>query len=202
MSLLCSCYSTGEQCVPTEITQGERVEWTKSYSGYPADEYDLQYRFRGPGTGLDVDGDADGGSWDIELTAAAPAFNVVGKYHWQAWLTEIADATNTFIIEQGTISVLLGFEASETGDVELRSPAQIALDTIDAALLAFATSDVQEYEITTPAGSRRVKRSDKEQLRELRKEYAIRVSLERTRNRIRNGGPVMKSICVNVRERC
>lgn len=196
MTICCA----NQDCVPSQITQGERAEWSKSYSGYPADEFDLQYRFRGPGTGLDVDGTADGTSFDITLTAADPAFNVVGTYHWQAWLTEIADSTNTFIVEQGTITIKAGFVDGETGDLDLRSAAQIAIDTIDAAMLAFATSDITEYEISTPAGSRRVKRSDKEQLTNLRKQYAMIVSMERTRDRLRNGGKLMKSIPINVRE--
>lgn len=190
------------ECVPAVITQGERVDWTKSFGDYPADEYDLQYRFRGPGTGLDVDATADDSRFEIEMTAADPAFNVPGVYNWQAWLTEIADATNTFIIEQGTIEVKKGYTEGELGDldeVDLRSPAQITLDSIDAALLAFATSDLIETEITTPAGSRRYKRSDKANLLSMRKEYAIRVSMERTRDRLRNGGSLMRSVPIVMR---
>lgn len=194
------CISTYENCVPSRITQGERVEWTRSYSDYPADEYDLQYRFRGPGTGLDVDATADGTTFEVVMTAADPAFNVVGNYQWQAWLTEIADATNTLIIETGTLEVKQGFVADSTEDIDLRSAAQIALDTIDAAMLAFASSDVTEYEISTPAGSRRVKRSDKSQLFELRKHYAMIVSMERTRERLRKGGSVMRTIPITMRE--
>ena len=189
-----------DSCVPSAITQGERVEWTKSYGDYPADEFDLAYRFRGPGTGLDVEATADGTAFDIEMAAVDPAFNVPGVYQWQAWITETADATNTFVVAQGTIEVRPGFVVDETQDVDLRSAAQIALDTIDAALLAFSSSDVVEYEITTPAGSRRVKRSDKSELFNLRKHYAMIVSMEHTRDRLRNGGKLMKNIRINVTE--
>jgi hypothetical protein len=67
-------------------------------------------------------------------------------------------------------------------------------------MLAFASSDVTEYEIQTPAGSRRVKRSDKQQLTELRKQYAMIVSMERTKKRIQNGGTLMRSVPINVSE--
>lgn len=199
---LCVCSTTDEECVPSTVTQGERVEWSKSFSGYPSAEWDLEYRFRGPGEGLIIDADAadDDIGYEMEMYAVAPAFDVVGTYHWQAWLTEIADTDNTFIIENGTIEVLQGFDSVTTDDIDLRSAAKIALDTIDAAMLAFATSDVMEYEISTPAGSRRVKRSDKAQLTTLRKQYAMIVSMERTRDRIRNGGSVMRSVPISMRE--
>ena len=72
------------------------------------------------------------------------------------------------------------------------------LDTIDAALLAFATSDVQEYEITTPAGGRRVRRSDKTELTSQRKYWAGIVENELARERARNGKPLMQTIQMRV----
>lgn len=188
------------QCEPSTIAKGERIEWKRSFSGYPASEYDLQYRFRGSGPGADVDATADGDSFVAELTAAQTTLFVAGRYRWQAWLTEQADTDNTFPVTSGFLNVEAGFVAGETGDVETRSAAEIALDTIDAALLAFATSDVTEYEISTPAGSRRVKRSDKVELTRLRSEYAKRVSVERVKRRIANGGPLMQSVGIVVRE--
>lgn len=197
---VCVCSSCSENCVPSVVTQGERVEWSKTFCNYSADEYELQYRFRGPGTGLDVDATTDGSGFDVEMTAALPAFDATGEYHWQAWLTETADPTNTFVIEQGRTTIKPGFVAADDAEIDLRSPARIALDSIDAAMSAFATSDVQEYEIATPAGSRRVKRSARKDLMDLRKHYAMIVSMENTKERLRNGGRLMKSIGIVVRE--
>lgn len=195
---VCVCRSCDNNCAPSPVRQGERAEWTWILCDYPADEFDLQIRFRGPGTGFDVDATADGTAFDMEQIFDAAL--AVGKWAWQAWITEIATPTNTFVIKSGFITVEAGFAAAGTATVETRSAAEIALATIDAALLAFATGDVLEYEIATPAGSRKVKRSDKSELRLLRKDYATIVSLERTKRRIQNGGSLMRSVGITVRE--
>lgn len=197
---ICICSSCSRNCIPSPVKQGQRVEWDWTLCDYPATEYDLQFRLRGPGPGADVDATPDGTAFDAELTAAQTTLMTPGSYQWQAWVTEIADIDNTFPVQSGSLTVDYGFVADDTSDVDLRSAAQIALDTIDAALLAFSASDVTEYEISTPAGSRRVKRSDKTQLFSLRKHWAMIVSMERTRERLRNGGTLMQSVPIRVRE--
>lgn len=184
---------------PNTITQGERLAWTRSFDGYSSDAYTLVYRLRGPGPGINVTataGTSDG--FDAEITAAQSLTLSVGEYEWQAWLTETADATNTFPVEEGILAVLRGFEADATVAHDLRSPAKIMLDTIDAAMLAFATSDVVEYEIETPAGRRRVKRSDKATLTAERKYWAGIVTNEYARENARKGRPLMTSIKMRV----
>lgn len=195
---ICICTTCSRNCVPSPVKQGEKTEWTWTVCDYPADEYDLQIRFRGPSTGFNVSAVADGTAYDLTHTFGASI--TVGKWLWQAWITEIADPTNTFEVQSGYITVETGFTAVGTGIVETRSPAKIQLDAIDTALLAFSTSDVVEYEIQTPAGSRRVKRSDKASLMANRKYWAAIVSMERTRDRVRNGGKLMRSIGINVTE--
>jgi hypothetical protein len=195
----CVCISCSENCVPSSVTQGQKLEWTKTFCDYPADEWTLEYRFRGPGTGVNITAVADGTAFDATVSAVQSAALAVGKWKWQAVATEIADATNIQIVGQGDIEVLLGF-VSSTAEVELRSDAQIALDTIDAALLAFATSDVVEYEIETPAGRRRVKRSDKNTLMSQRKYWAVIVGVEKTQQRLKNGGSLLRSIPIVVSE--
>lgn len=186
---------------PTQAAQGERIAWTRSFSGYSAEDYDLEYRFRSQaGPGFNVDGTADGSSWDAVITAAATTGKDTGKYTWQAWLTEIATPTNTFLVCSGEMTLVPGFATSALGAVDLRSNAQRTLDAIDAALLAFGTSDIVEYEVTTPAGSHKVKRTDKANLMSMRKEYAKIVSMERTKRRVQNGGSLMQSIGIVVRE--
>lgn len=190
---ICICASCEENCVPAAVKQGERAEWTKTFCDYPTSEWTLEYRFRGPGTGVNLTAVADDDAFTGTLSAVQSAALAVGTWAWQAVATNIADPLDIQVVGSGYIDVLLGF-ASSTAAVELRSPAQIMLDTIDAAMLAFATSDVTEYEIQTPAGSRKVKRSDKANLITMRKEYAIIVGMEKTRERVRNGGSLMRSI--------
>lgn len=185
---------------PTTITTREEIHWKQTYPSYPATLWQLNYYFRSHlGVGFTA-------AWGTEVTADGSRFDIVvagtktddmtvgGDYTWQAWLTEIADSTNKIKIGQGTTRVILGFDPASTAMVETRSKAKITLDTIDAALLAFSTSDVMEYEISTPAGSRRVKRSDKSQLTSERKYWAGIVTNEIAREGARNGKPLMQSI--------
>lgn len=181
---------------PTQITQGERVTWTKALSNFPATFWTLQYRIRGTGPGVDITTTADGSGHAAVITAAQSVLFEPGKYHWQQWVTEIATPTNTQQLASGTFDVLRGFVSGDTGDIELRSPAKIMLDSINSALFAFSLGDVTEYEISTPAGSRRVKRSDKTQLLSMRREWATIVANENARERARNGKPLMHSIKV------
>ncbi|HKX83516.1 MAG TPA: hypothetical protein VJL58_04785 [Pyrinomonadaceae bacterium] len=185
---------------PTRIAQGERIEWTKSYSGFSAQEYDLQYRIRGNGPGRDIDATADDTGFVAEITAAQSALFSIGRYQWQAWLTEQADAANTFQVGEGRLDVVRGFVADETGDIDMRSTAKQILDALDAAILGTATSTQLEYEISTPAGSRRVKRMTYSELKEARKIYAGIVSRENAAERVRNGGRFGTQVLVNVRE--
>lgn len=188
---------------PTQITTYEEVSWTKSIPDYPASLWQLNYYFRGPGVGFNA-------AWGTEVTADGDVFEitvpatktdditVAGWYRWQAWLTEIADTTNKILIGEGRTKVVLRFDPASTATIETRTAAKIMLDTIDAALLAFATSDVSEYEISTPAGSRRVKRGDKAQLMEQRKYWASIVTNEIARENAKNGRPLMSSVKMRV----
>jgi hypothetical protein len=175
---------------PTRIAQGEELEWTRTFDDYPATEYTLEYRFRGPATGFNITATADGEGFhaEIEANAFTSSAAAVGRWMWQAWATEIADPDHVEMIRDGFLQVSAGFVTGTVTAVELRSPAKIQLDAIDAALLAFNTSDVQEYEIATPAGTRRVKRSDKAQMIEQRKYWAKIVAQEAAKERVKNGG--------------
>jgi hypothetical protein len=187
------------QTEPTVITKGERIEWEKEFCDYPSDEWALQYRFRGGGTGFDADAIAGPGrGFTLEITAANSLSAEPGKYRWQAWLTEIADSTNTQMVAGGVITVEPGFVAGDAADVDLRTPEKIALDAIDAALANAATSDQLEYEISTPVGSRRIKRMARTELIELRRHYAAIVSRQNTAERLRNGGKFGKPVKVTM----
>ena len=190
---------------PTQITTFEEVTWTKSYADYPATLWQLNYYFRGPGIGFNA-------AWGTEVTADDDDFaitvpasktdnvTVAGIYHWQAWLTEIADSTNKILIGEGRTKITTRFDPDTTAAVEMRTPNEIALDTINAALYAFATSDVLKYTISTPAGTRTVERTDKTQLLKMRDTFATLVANERARERSRKGGPVMQSVQIVMRD--
>lgn len=174
---------------PRSIIAGERVIWTRTFEDYPATEYSLEYRFRGPSTGFNVTATADGDAFDAAITAAQSATLTAGEtYQWQAWLTEIGVSTNTWVIDSGSIKVDRGFATGTTASVDLRSDARITLDAIEATIQQKATADQLEYEITTPAGSRRLKRLSMTELLAARKEYAAIVARENAAKRAKETG--------------
>ncbi|MEO7538882.1 MAG: hypothetical protein ABIV21_02560 [Pyrinomonadaceae bacterium] len=176
------------QIEPTHITRGERPEWTRTFSDYPADEWTLQYRFRGPGNGFNVAATADGTGFAVSVPGTTTDDMVAGRYLWQAWVTEIADATNIQMIASGFVTVTQGFDAASTAEVETRTAARIAYDAISASLAGIASSDQMEYEISTPAGSRRIKRYARSELVTLLRHYALIVAREEANERMRTTG--------------
>lgn len=174
---------------PTEIIKGERIAWTKTLDDYPATLYGLQYRIRGLGSGFNVTGTANGDAFDCAITAAQSATMTAGEpYQWQLWVTETADSTNTWVAAAGTINVKTGFVTGTTTSVDLRSEAKIILDAINATILNKATNDQLEYEIATPAGSRKLKRMSLKELTDARKIFAGIVARERAAEQVKRGG--------------
>jgi microcompartment protein CcmL/EutN len=183
---------------PDRLAQGEKVEWKRDFFGYPATEWTLEYRFRGPSTGFNVTATADSTAFDAVLAVGASV--TAGKWKWQAWATNITDTSIIRKIDEGIITIVAGFATATTTAIETRTAAKIMLDAIDAALLASGTSTTVEYEISTPAGTHREKKSRTEVL-EQRKYWAAIVSRENQAERVRNGGKFMKSINANFFER-
>lgn len=186
---------------PTTIVKGERIEWTKSFDDYSAALYTLEYRFRGPGTGIDVNATADGRDFNCVIAkTVSDDFTVVGKYRWQAWLTEIADSGNTFVVGEGIVTVKAGFDTASQVAVELRSTAKQIVDALEAALIGTASREQMEYEISTPAGSRRVRYMSRKEQTELLEYYKKIVARENAAERVRNGGRFGTQVKVRMRE--
>lgn len=173
---------------PTQLARGEQIGWTKSYADYPATLYTLDYRFRGQTVGIDVTATADGDQFNTLITPTLSGkFGAAGIFKWQAWLTEIANPTNTFVIEEGRSKVTAGYAVGSTAAVDERSIAKITLDALDAAIQGRASSVQLEYEISTPAGSRRVKHLAMSDLTAMRSYYARLVAAELAAERAREG---------------
>ncbi len=190
--------STTRTIEPTQITTNDTVEWTRVFSDFPADEWTLAYYFRGPGEGFNIDAEQDADDpekFDVTIDPAdTEDVDTAGAYTWEAWVTNIADPTITKLAASGRVQIAIGFDADSTDAIETRTHAQIMLDAIDAALLV--AGDEIEYTISTPAGSRRRVRSTRADALEARKYWANMVNLEKTRERIRNGGTFGKRVGV------
>lgn len=190
---------------PSSIITGETLEWRKSYDAFPASLWHLNYYFRGPGVGINAawgtEIAADGDSFVITVpTTKTDDFTVAGRYKWEAWVTEIADATNKQLVGSGFVNVSLMLNQSSTGAVELRSAAKIAYDAITAALAGAATNDQLKYQVSTPSGSHMVERIERTQLISLQKHFATIVRRENLLARIKKGGGFATPIKITMRE--
>lgn len=185
---------------PTRIEQGEQIEWMRTFNDYPATEWTLQYRYRGPSVGFNIDATADGENFATVITAAVSQDIAVGDWLWQAWVTNIADTDDTQMIVSGSLKALQGFAADATDEIDLRTPAKITLDVIDAAIAGQMSASILEYEVSTPAGSQKVKRMMASELISARKYWAAIVANEVAAERVRNGKPFGTQIGVRFRD--
>lgn len=161
-----TCCPTTE---PTRITQGERVEWTRYFSDYPATLWTLQYRFRGPSTGFNIDATVENTtSFNAVIPAATTATMSTangGKWKWDAYVTEIADSDNVEHLCSGYVQVYAGVADDDLDAVDNRTQAEKNLAMFDE-ILAADSGLIIEYEKSTPTGSVRVKKSRKDVLAE------------------------------------
>ena len=172
---------------PTMITTGETVEWTKYLCDYPASEWTLAYYFRGPGVGFNIEAVADGDEFAVTVPGTtSDNVTVSGSYKWESWVTNIADTSITHNVDIGFTNITLRNVVDNTDAVDLRSTAKKIVDAIDAALLVSA-GDVIEYEISTPAGTRKVKKSRTDAIA-TRDKYAAIVARELDAERTRRTG--------------
>lgn len=185
--------------VPKYITKGASIKWRRCFVGHSPAEFTLEYRFRGPGPGINVTATADGDAFAAEITSAASNTLAKGRYQWQAWLTEIANPSKKYLAARGETVVEQGFDSGDTGDVDLRTTAKKIVDALEAALLNSASREQLEYEISTPAGTRRIKFMTRREQQEFLKFYKEIVARERAAERIRNGGKFGTQVLINVR---
>ena len=167
---------------PPEITPGETLEWEKDFDDFPADEgWVVTYYVRGPGTGFDIAGTADGKTHLFTVPATtSDDITVAGVYSFQAWAVK---ASEKHLADSGTTKALPSLAAisSPATTFDGRSNAKKILDAIDAIMAGKASIDQQEYTIGNAGSQRMLKRIDPLQLLELRKYYAAIVRNEKSR---------------------
>lgn len=188
---------------PTQIAKGEQAAWTRTFDDFPASLYSLEYRFRSSvGVGLNVAATADGDAFDALITAtASAAFGGTGLYTWQAWLTEIAETNNKFVVAEGRTRVTAGYAHDSLAAVDERTDARKILDALKAARINSATGTQLSYEISTPAGTRRVQQMSPKELDDAISRWTGIVANEEASERVRQGKPFGKRFDIVVRER-
>lgn len=186
---------------PKRITLGEQLHWRKSLDDYSSTLYTLDYRFRGnTGKGFDVTATAYNSDFDVVVPATSTQTMAAEMYSWQAWLTEIADSNNTFLVEQGSAIAEVGFEASQSSPVDLRTTNEQILAALQATIKGKATKDQLSYKIESGNGSREIRRMTWTELLAAESHYQNLVAREQHTKAVRNGRPFFKNYHIHSRE--
>lgn len=173
---------------PTELIAGDRWQWKRTDLGadYPPASYALSYELRREGDGtskITIAASETGSDYLVEVAHSATAAYPVGRYHWDAYITRSSD-TARVRIGSGIVEVKAN-RATSADDP--RTHARKCLDSIEAALEAFAANTVSSYTITTGTGSRTVTHRDTADLIVLRDRYRAEALAEERAERIANG---------------
>jgi len=174
---------------PKQFVKGESVEWTRTFSDYPADEWTLTYYFRGRTNGFNVVATADG----IAFLAEIPSItgNAAGIYQWQAIVNQ---GSEKHLVDSGKTEILADLSAVSTSAAyDPRTQAEIDLEAVRTMLSGKAAKDVQEYQIN----NRQLRHIPISELLELEKSLMLRVMKEKRAARRKRGGAFFKT--VNVR---
>lgn len=177
---------------PDELVVGDRWMWKRTDLGadYPPTLYSLKYSLRKdvatPSTEIEINATGSGTDYLIEIASATTAGYTSGRYRWQAYITRTSDSQR-IKIASGVFVLKVNADADASTDE--RSHARKCLDSIEAAIEAFASDTVQTYTITTGTGSRTVTKRNVTELLKLRDDYRANVNAE---ERLASGKPSNK----------
>lgn len=130
---------------PTEIIVGDRVQWTKSFSEYPAtaESWTLNYYLRAnlPGGQINITASASGEEYAVDVSPSVSNGWTPGIYFWEAYVSKTG---SRYKVGEGSITLKPDFSAIELPH-DGRSHARKTLDSINAVIEGRATSDIQRY---------------------------------------------------------
>lgn len=161
---------------PTELVVGDRWQWKRTdlATDYPPALYALSYSLRLEGTNaaeIKITASESGNDYIVEVAHTSTGAHTPGRYHWQAYITRTSDSARV-VIGSGIVT-LKPNRANDAADP--RTHARKCLDSIEAALEAFAGNTVQSYTITTGTGSRSVTHRDTPELLRMLNYYKAQV---------------------------
>ena len=159
---------------PTTIRAKTTIKWTRSAFSYSAENgYVLRYEFRSSVGGFNVDASGSGTTHTVSQTSNQTANYVAGDYRWELYALKGSDLNNPderSFIDEGFVTVLANTSAASAHD--FRSQVKKILDAIETMITGKASRDVEEYEISTGDGSRKLKHIALPELIELRATYS------------------------------
>lgn len=180
--------------IPSSVVSGLKTEWTKRLSDYSPDLWSLSYHLRGS-QALDVTATDNGdGSFLVSLVAETsgdtPEPLTPGQFFFQAYVTNIADSTLKYLVDQGRVNVAVNLSSVALETYDGRSQAELMVAAIDALMAGKATRDQMGYTI----GQRTLTRIPIDQLLEFRKHYVGIVESEQVKARVKKGLPAFENI--------
>ena len=151
---------------PLELTQGDTVQWQKTFTDYPASEWTVSYNIRGASS-LDVTAAqaSNGTSHSVTLSSTQTADLKEGNYWWQAVAVHNGTSerrtisTGDFVVKPDLATLPEGYDG--------RSHVKKTLDALEAVIEKRATTDQQSYSIS----GRSLSRMDIEELLTWRGKY-------------------------------
>jgi hypothetical protein len=150
---------------PTKIVAGTTVQWTRTFTDYPASDYTLSYAIRGP-SAIAVTVEADGDDYAAEISDAVTADALAGDYAWQAFCE--AEDGSRYLVGSGMLEVVADL-ATISGRWEGRVQERVIADAILAVITGQATS--QQMQIASVLmGEQQITRIQPARLRE---EYEV-----------------------------
>lgn len=171
---------------PLELVAGDSWQWRREdLVDYPAPTWTLVYRFKNASGGFEITAAADGAEFAISVPSATTATYAAGVYQYAA---RVSDGTTFTTVREGAVTLTASlFAGTASAALDLRSDAQKGLDAINAALLAKATNDQMEYEISIGGSARRIRRCSIPELLQARAAYQADVWREQAAQRIADG---------------
>jgi hypothetical protein len=166
---------------PQELVSGDRWQWTREFSDYPASVWTLTYSMHRLGSAtakITITASADGDGFDIDESMAATAAFTAGDYKWVAHVT---DGTSRYLVDTGTLTVADDLEALTAQDE--RSHWQITLDNVEPIIQGRASKDQSSFSI----GGRSLSRMPWEELERIYDRAKMEVNKAKNRERAANG---------------
>jgi len=182
---------------PVDLYTGDRVKWLETSAPAEATALKVWLRSATAGAGLELNGTAADGGWEVVITEQATANMTAGA--WQLQVVATVDGA-PLTVRRGGLTVRRGLAFTGTpGTFDDRSQAERDLADVEAAIRALATG-AQEYQIGSLGnGGRKVVRADLAELINLRDRLAAQVAQEKRAQALASGTATSRKIRVAFR---
>jgi hypothetical protein len=156
--------------IPAKISAGLTFDTALRFDNYPAPDWALSLLLRGPST-IDLVSSQEGNLHRLHVTAGATSTWKPGQYIYSLRAKRGEEVVE---LSAGSLEVLPDLYSLPVG-ADVRTPAQIALEAIEAVISKRATIDQERYRI----GNRELYRTPIAELIKLRDMYRSEVQREK-----------------------